>query len=410
MASKWSKGSHLWYAKRVAEPPEAPPPPLGDLIRTWRVEDLDDEARTYQDQAQIRNPRTVNSFNWVGKRGGDPTILIPGKPPQWTPQAHPSRLKEDSGRSFRDKNAARYPKHPTEPAVVAALAADPTIPAEIDMFACGSTFGNLLRFVQGQDRPFRMLVYKLHTTVFLVRRENSPTELIPDVRGYGHAFPEANTTWEADVRGSVSHQRLVRYEFGGLDLVVRFEADGYLKPEVHKTDGRSPKHEFKPSTTSSSQHQSILNDLTSSLSSTTITPFLPNNNTSSIISTSTPSTNSKTPTDKIPLTITRAGELIPSTYLFDLKTRSIRTRQNVKSHPLTDQLPRLWVSQIPNFILAFHASGLFEPKDTEIRDVREDVARWEKENAKELARLAVLLRWVRREEEEKALPGRGCWR
>ncbi|KAJ4289259.1 hypothetical protein N0V88_007009 [Collariella sp. IMI 366227] len=148
----------------------------------------------------------------------------------WTPQSHPSPLKEDSGSYFRDKNAARYPKHPMEPAVMASLAADPATPAQIDIFACGSTLGNLLRFVRGQDKSCRMLVYKLHNTVFLVRRENSPTELIPGIRGFGHTFPEANTTWEPDVKGSASHQRLIRYSLGGLDLLVRFEADGTPTP------------------------------------------------------------------------------------------------------------------------------------------------------------------------------------
>lgn len=52
----------------------------------------------------------------------------------------------------------------------------------------------------------------------------------PGRRGYGHTFPEANTTWEADVKGSASHQRLIRYNVAGLDMVVRFEADGYIWP------------------------------------------------------------------------------------------------------------------------------------------------------------------------------------
>jgi hypothetical protein len=225
-----------------------------------------------------------------------------------------------------------------------------------------------------------MLAYKLHNTVFLVRRENSPTELIPDVRGYGHAFPKANTAWEADVKGSASHQRLVRYDFGGLDLVVRFGADGYIKPAGPATP---PSLTTIPAT---------LSDLTSSLSTTTITPQLSaqTNNTSP-----TPTSNTLQSTLPPSLTIQEAGTLTPSTALFDLKTRSIHTRHR-KDH-LAEDLPRLWVSQIPNFILAFHTSGLFKTEDTEIRDVRGDVARWEQECRSELGRLAALLHWVRRQ-------------
>jgi len=73
-----------------------------------------------------------------------------------------------------------------------------------------------------------MLVEKVGKAVFFIRREDSPTELIPDVRGYGHAFPEAFTTWESEVITSASHQRVIKYAFGGMKLLVRFEADGYL--------------------------------------------------------------------------------------------------------------------------------------------------------------------------------------
>lgn len=254
-----------------------------------------------------------------------------------------------------------------EPAVAVSLGSDPAIPTEVDIFACGSTIGNLLRFVRGQDKTFRMLAYKAHRTVFLVRRENSPTELIPDVRGYGHTFPEANTTWEADVKGSASHQRLIRYSFGGLDIVVRFEADGYINPPGKPKQAQPPPPTKPPS----------LDDLTTSLSTTTIIPSHP----------LPPTTSNPT------LTITPAGTLIPQSDIFELKTRSIYTR--FKKDHLAEELPRLWVSRIPTFMLAFHTRGLFKKEDTEIKDVRGEVRKWEREHKRELARFAALLHWVR---------------
>ena len=103
-------------------------------------------------------------------------------------------MPEDSGTYFRDRNAARYPSHPLEPAVLASLSADPKLPDETDVVACASTLGNLLRFVRGEDRSFRMLAQMVGSTLFLTRREKSPTETIPNVRGHGHTFPEAYTT------------------------------------------------------------------------------------------------------------------------------------------------------------------------------------------------------------------------
>jgi hypothetical protein len=344
-----------------------------------RVEDLESSSERYLSSSKIENARTITSYSWVDKAKSGPTILIPGKPPLWTPQKSPAPLKEDRGTYYRDKNAARYPKHPIEPAVVAALRSEPIIPAEVNLFACGSTLGNLLRFVRGQDKAFRMLVYLVENTIFLVRRENSPTEVIPDVRGFGHTFPEANTTWEADVRGSASHQRLIRYSFGGFDAVVRFEADGYIKPPD------SPYRKGSPTTVPST---TTVKDLADSLEATSITPPTPSGQ--------------ETLLQPQGLTIKTAGSLIPQSALFDLKTRGIKTRS--KGTHMAEELPRLWVSQIPTFILAFHTNGLFKTEDIEIKDVRDDVTNWEEKHKKELACLAALLHRIR--DMVKEQPGR----
>lgn len=100
---------------------------------------------------------------------------------------------------------------------------------DVDVFGCGSTLGNLLRFARKFKHSFKFEVDVVGKTVFFVRRENSPTEVLHDVKGYGHSFPEAYTTWDADVKNSESHQRLVQYSFGGLNMIVRSESDGYFK-------------------------------------------------------------------------------------------------------------------------------------------------------------------------------------
>ena len=207
-----------------------------------------------------------------------------------------------------------------------------------------------------------MLVEDVGGTVFFVRRENTPTELIPDVRGFGHTFPEAYTTWEADVKKSESHQRVVRYAFGGLDCLVRFEADGYYKDLVSGGSefGRAP----KPA------ENDTLDDMpTSALNDSTIAAYLP-------------------APDK-PLTVRQGGQKVPQSAIFDLKTRSIRKKdQDI----LGEELPRLWVAQVTNFILAYHVSGVF--KEIQTRNVVHEVNDWERENEDALRRFAVLLRKI----------------
>jgi len=73
-----------------------------------------------------------------------------------------------------------------EPAVKAVLAQNPCFDTEkADVFGCTSTLGNLLPFLKNDDKPFRFIVEAVGRTVFFVRRENAPDQLIADSRGFG---------------------------------------------------------------------------------------------------------------------------------------------------------------------------------------------------------------------------------
>jgi len=284
--------------------------------------------------------------------------LIPakGKPPTWTPQKDISTPKEDSGDYFRDPNAARFPTYPMEPVVRSIFETNPNFRClDINLFACGSTLGNLLRFVRkiDVDKPFRFLVEVVGDTVFFIRRESSPDELIRDVRGYGHAFPEANTTWDPDMRGSESHQRIVRYSFGGLDCLIRFEGDGYLENKVPEQKRVSPNQ-----AKAAIDEDSLISALSGNIISTQM--------------------NSQMKT----LTVTKGSQSVPQSAIFDIKTRAAWKKEGT----LSEQLPRLWLRQIPYFILACHKRGVFAPADIEVKDIRPDVAAWERENEPALSK------------------------
>lgn len=273
----------------------------------------------------------------------------------------PQQLKEDSGDYFRDPNAARYPKYPTEPAVQAVLAEQPDFPTTgVDIFACGSTVGNLLRFVRGVDKAFRFNVEVVGNTVFFVRKEKAPTELIPDVRGYGHTFPESYTTWEPDVKGSESHQRIVKYTFGGIKCIIRFESDGYHRDLVPKVEARKPK-------SSGRQEPDAETDLASVMNAASFG-----------------SLSQKSSSSDDALQIKPGGQRIPQNAIFDLKTRSAW-----KEIDMTEIYPRLWVSQISNFIIGYHTRGTFE--DIRKQDIRTDLNDWAKENQDALGRLHNLI-------------------
>jgi hypothetical protein len=278
------------------------------------------------------------------------------------------QLKEDTGVFFRDPNAARYPEYTMRPAVEAVLKNSSFPPADVRVFACGSTMGNLLRFVRGIDKSFRFDVEMVGETVFFVRKEKHPKEIIPGVRGYGHTFPEAYTTWDADVRGSESHQRMISYDFGGIKCLIRFESDGYLRNLV-------PADEL----TSAAALSALLDDDDFALAfgSTALNPS----------QTSTGISNAAAAGSD--LTIKSGGQPIPQAAVFDLKTRSARGEID-----MSEIYPRLWLSQIPNFIIAYHNRGVFDAKDINVQDVRDGVTRWERENQDAVKRLHMLLSYI----------------
>ena len=217
--------------------------------------------------------------------------------------------------------------------------------------------GNLFRFVRQVDKPFRFDVELVGDTVFFVRKENDPKEIIEGVRGYGHTFPEAYTTWDEDVKGSETHQRVVRYKLGDLDCMVRFECDGYLPSNQKSTDSKS----FQTSS---------VKDLVTALAGSEMC--------------------TKVYSPESALTINTGGFKIDQDSIFDLKTRSGRYRKEID---MQDVYPLLWLKQIPNFIIAYHdGAGLFE--DIRVQNVKKDIDMWEKENKSAIRRLVILLRRI----------------
>jgi len=221
--------------------------------------------------------------------------------------------------------------------------------------------GNLIRFANSNERTFRFYVEMVGNTVFLVRKENSPTEPIEGVRGYGHTFPEAYTSWEADVKNSVSHQRLIQYVFGGLRCLVRCESDGYLKDHAHSESQQLP--------TSSSSSEPSRDDGLSSL----------------LHAAESIAVGEKVPNETAELTVRSAGHKVPQTAIFDLKTRSARREIDME-----EVYPRLWVSQTPKFIIAYHNSGQFN--DIQVQDLGDSIHDWEKMNRELLHRFNKILR------------------
>ena len=389
---------------REQQKPDLTKHPLGDLVETISASNLDVGANTTSHSTEISGCEYVASYNWTNDK--NPTIIVPGrspftsffpdstfvrmsnskislgKPPQWTPLAEPQRLKEDNGQYFRDLNAAKDSSYPIAPAVHAVFEQNYYYRTDdIDIFACGSTLGNLLRFARGIDKPFRFNLQVINHTVFLIRKENDPKQLIEGVRGYGHTFPEAYTTWN-DPKNSISHQRIIRYKFGGLTHLLRFESDGYI-PEPSPEETTPPPRSDSDSDNnddSNNKNDDDNNNYEKDLILSFQDFIIPSRP-------STPKLTIKTPQTTKPSS-SSYSTTIPQTALFDLKTRSAKHGKKID---MTDIYPQLWLKRIPNFITAYHdGAGLFT--DISVQNIESEVKAWATENDAGIKKFARLLR------------------
>lgn len=330
------------------------PPPVSDEPFGAEIDRINISTLLIEDNAPtIANVNYLASYNWLDAQS--PIILVPGSPPAWSPPAQDEKLPGDSGSVFRDINAARYPDYPLEPAVRSILALEPDFNLQaLDLIGCGSTIGNLLRFAGSVEKPFRFDADFVGDTVFFIRKERTPTETIDDLRGFGHTFPERYTTWDQDVKGSCSHQRIIEYDFADLHILVRSESDGYIREH-----DPAMKHTTKSAPSPLDESFAMLG----------------------VGSAPAGSNNSKL------LDMRMQGTKKSQSQIFDIKTR-----RKLNDFDMEEIFPRLWLNQTPNFLLAYHEYGLFDkPK---VSNVKDKVLEWEERNVTLLSKFHVLVKRV----------------
>ena len=171
------------------------------------------------------------SYNW--KQSTTPTIYVPGTPPKWNPPPLPKQLQKDWGEHWVDQHAERVPRFQFEPIFQALAIMNPNVRFnDVDIVVNRNTLQKLYDFASFKRsyRQFHVDLDLIGTTLFIGRKEkNSITEA---QGGYGRNFEYEFTSEDPSLNKADGHHRVITYDLGGLKIVVRMEADGYLEPEA----------------------------------------------------------------------------------------------------------------------------------------------------------------------------------
>ncbi|KAF7292062.1 hypothetical protein MIND_01232300 [Mycena indigotica] len=307
----------------------------------------------------VTDMKVLGSYNW-GK-APEPTIVVPGSPPQWRNRPLPYQVELDRGLAFVDENAFRAPNRYALLPLIAAV--DKTCEIEslagdkfdwagehADFLTTRNVLRRLLRWVDSPTDPgseqfvddFRIDTQLAGSTVLLNRWEKCDQQEMV-WWSYGLNFEKATTTPASGITENTGHQRIISYDLDGLRMVVRFEVDAYL-PENMKP---KPKLEAEELTFANLAARLAGIDLA--------TPKfqIPSH-------ASPPSSRASASPEPFTcyhgLRVVEAGTPIPQRNLVDLSTRSERRMLDID---WSDFYIQHFLSQIDMHFVGVHERGLF---------------------------------------------------
>ena len=345
------------------------------------LSDLDDRG-----PVELSDFSVVSSYNWLDEP--QPTILVPGAPPIWSPPSDAPALKPDAGARYVDQNADRMPHSPLEPFIQAILSQRPAFDfSGVDIITDRKTLRQLYGFSSGEKKRFEFGVEAVGDTTIFTRVEPRSREIIaPNTfAGYRQSFEEAYTKLHSAAKGSTSHSRLITYTIGGLTFLVRSGTDAYRPdavgqlstPQASERDGSE---EFAKNIKTLS-----LDKETASVSATPAS---------------------------IELQVIKGGFEVSQAAVLELSTHTA-----TKPSIIEDKLIDLYLAQSPCFVEAtFRSSGPWnDPTSLRARfrgitmtDTKQQIMEWEENHQNELRKLVNLVEQII--SEARALGGQGIIR
>ncbi|KAF4909120.1 hypothetical protein CGCF415_v006083 [Colletotrichum fructicola] len=198
---------------------------LGHQIGSLDLRSIQDQGPDRKSISSTAGFDVVTSYNWLNKN----TIMVPGAAPTLIQRNLPLQITPDEGTYHIDINAFMNPDMPFEP-MFRAIEADVSPPTfrSVDVVVNRNSLRQLFDFVKGGKKDsFRVQLHMVRNTLFITRQEknNQYSMGYRKFYSFGHSFEEEFTEHAKDMKGSLSHHRAIRYQFGDLSLVVRHEVD-----------------------------------------------------------------------------------------------------------------------------------------------------------------------------------------
>jgi len=274
---------------------------------------------------------------------------------------------------YIDQNAYRNPSYPLEPLFRSVYTENPGFdPSTLDLVTDRSNLRKLVWTICGNGivEDFRIDIRLVGQTLLFTRYEEHTHERIGsnEFRGYGHSFERKFTTYGEGMKESTGHHRVIKYTMGSLQLLLRFEVDGYLSDV--STD-------YDPTTSQSNYSHNAVDDVQS------LTSRLKNIDLDS--------TAQQCSTDqKVGLRVVHGGYKVPHSSLLELKTRSQR-------RPIqpSDVIYQLWFAQVPHLIAGYHNHGKFVRIEQKNFEENRAFQRFERARGSDLRKFVQVVEMIR---------------
>ncbi|EIW75664.1 hypothetical protein CONPUDRAFT_147212 [Coniophora puteana RWD-64-598 SS2] len=275
---------------------------------------------TVPDIVQITDVKPVASYSCVPSKY--PKLVIPGSPNIWTDNI-PKRVKKDRETRMQERKEACF-SSPVPLFIAVDTLHDGKFKYDtLDVITDRNSLRKLLRWVTGSNsNPFRIDVQRSGKTCIFTKVKTADHSA--QTTGYGLGFEAAATRPGPGCEGTYGHYRIITYDFGGLQVLIRFEVDACLSADTN---------------------DNVSDELASALSELTVDT-----------STSTRQANVDVRYSDFGLSVElqSSRELVPQSSLIDLVTRTMKGDVRWQ-----EVFPQMYLSQTEYLYIARHERGMF---------------------------------------------------